>query len=72
MKKYGTETMAETMCRFLGVDPQGDKISSREYFKGNKVSFDRSVVGLQVDTDLCPFHSCYRLLLRPYSPIRVR
>lgn len=48
MKKYGTETMAETMCRFLGVDPQGDKISSREYFKGNKVSFDRSVVVKEV------------------------
>lgn len=44
MAKFGTSTMAETMCRFLGVDPQGDKISSREYFKGNKVSFDRSVV----------------------------
>lgn len=48
MKKYGTETMAETMCRFLGVDPKGDKISSREYFKGNKVSFDRSVVVKEV------------------------
>ena len=44
MAKFGTSTMAETMCRFLCVDPQGDKISSREYFKGNKVSFDRSVV----------------------------
>lgn len=44
MARFGTSTMAETMCRFLGVDPQGDKISSREYFKGNKVSFDRSVV----------------------------
>lgn len=44
MARLGTSTMAETMCRFLGVDPQGDKVSSREYFKGNKVSFDRSVV----------------------------
>ena len=44
MAKFGTSTMAETMCHFLCVDPQGDKISSREYFKGNKVSFDRSVV----------------------------
>lgn len=48
MAKFGTSTMAETMCRFLGVDPQGDKISSREYFKGNKVSFDRSVVVAEV------------------------
>ena len=48
MKKYGTETMAETMCRFLGVVPNGEKISSREYFKGNKVSFDRSVVVKEV------------------------
>ena len=44
MAKFGTTTMAETMCRFLGVDPTGEKISSREYFKGNKVSFDRCVV----------------------------
>ena len=44
MAKYGTTTMAETMCRFLGVDLCGEKISSREYFKGNGVSFDRRVV----------------------------
>jgi len=44
MAKYGTTTMAETMCRFLGVDPMASKSSSREYFKGNKVSFDRKVV----------------------------
>lgn len=48
MKKYGMETMAETMCRFLGVDPKGDRISSREYFKGCKVSFDRSIVVQEV------------------------
>ncbi len=48
MAKFGTSTMAETMCRFLGVDPHGDKISSREYFKGNKVSFDRNVVVKEV------------------------
>lgn len=48
MAKFGTSTMAETICRFLGVDPQGDKISAREYFKGNKVSFDRSVVVKEV------------------------
>ena len=44
MQRYGTDTMAETMCRFLGVDPRGKQVSSREYFKGNKVSFDRKVV----------------------------
>ena len=44
MQRFGTTTMAETVCRFLGVDPQGKLVSSREYFKGNKVSFDRKVV----------------------------
>ena len=48
MAKYGTTTMAETMCRFLGVDLGGEKISSREYFKGNGVSFDRAVVVKEV------------------------
>ena len=48
MAQYGTTTMAETMCRFLGVDPMGEKISSREYFKGNGVSFDRGVVVKEV------------------------
>ena len=48
MADYGTETMAETMCRFLGVDPEGDRLSSCEYFKGNKVSFDRNVVVREV------------------------
>ena len=44
MEKYGTSTMAETVCRYLGVDVNGYQISSREYFKGNNVSFDRKVV----------------------------
>ncbi|MBR1921197.1 MAG: hypothetical protein IJ829_04225 [Kiritimatiellae bacterium] len=48
MKRFGTSTMAETMCAFLGVDPEGEKIASRDYFKGSKVSFDRSVVVKEV------------------------
>lgn len=48
MADYGTQTMAETMCRFLGVDPAGERLSSREYFKGNKISFDRNVVVREV------------------------
>ncbi len=48
MADYGTQTMAETMCRFLGVNPEGKRLSSREYFKGNKISFDRSCVVKEV------------------------
>ena len=55
MRRYGTNSMAETMCRFLGVDPCGKQISSREYFKGNKVSFDRKLVVKEV-TRILQFH----------------
>ena len=48
MADYGTGTMAETMCRFLGVDPDGERLSSREYFKGNRISFDRRYVVKEV------------------------
>ena len=44
MAKYGTSTMAETMCRFMGVETQGERSSSMVYFKGLNVSFDRRVV----------------------------
>ncbi len=48
MADYDTQTMAETVCRFLGVDPAGERLSSREYFKGNKISFDRSCIVKEV------------------------
>ena len=44
MKKYGTGSMAETMCKYLDVDPCGDALSSMKRFKELGVSFDRSVV----------------------------
>lgn len=44
MKKHATSSMAETMCKELGVDPDGKTSSSMMYFKGLKVSFDRQVV----------------------------
>lgn len=44
MSSYGTDTMAETMCRYMKIDPQGKIFASRERFKGLGVSFDRTVV----------------------------
>ena len=49
MQKCGTQTMAETICRFLKVDPNGDVIASQEYFKGSGVSFPRSIVVNEVE-----------------------
>ncbi|MEM9399901.1 MAG: type II CRISPR RNA-guided endonuclease Cas9 [Verrucomicrobiota bacterium] len=48
MEKHQTQTMAETVCAFLGVDPKSDdpdqKKSSTQYFKGENVAFDRQIV----------------------------
>jgi len=44
MEKYGTGTVAETICAFLGLNPTGEKRSSRKYFKGQNVAFPRDVV----------------------------
>jgi len=52
MKKYGTESMAETMCKYMKVEPDGNVISSMTRFKGLGVSFDRSVVVKEVMTIL--------------------
>lgn len=49
MEKFGTATMAETMCHYLKVEPNGDVISSGEYFKGTGVSFPRSTVVAEVE-----------------------
>lgn len=45
MGEYGTATMAETVCAFLGVDPASEKSPALEgYFKGNDAAFPRRVV----------------------------
>ena len=44
MRKFGTSTMAETMCAFLDVDPAQEKSASTKRFKGLNLSFDRGIV----------------------------
>ena len=48
MEKLGTRSMAETMCRYLEVEPEGCIVSSMKRFKELGVSFDRSVVVAEV------------------------
>lgn len=44
MARYGKNTMAETFCVALGLDPFGEKRASRIYFKGNNAAFPRETV----------------------------
>jgi len=44
MKEYGVQTMAETFCRYLGIDPLGPKLSSTARFKGLNAAFPRELV----------------------------
>lgn len=48
MAQHGTQTMAETFCKVLGLDPLGDKQSSAENFKRLNAAFPRSVVEKEV------------------------
>ena len=48
MEEHGTDSMAETFCAVLGLDPLGEKKSSRIYFKGKSAAFPRSVVEAEV------------------------
>ncbi|MCX8108218.1 MAG: hypothetical protein N3G20_05370, partial [Verrucomicrobiae bacterium] len=48
MAKHGVRTMAETVCRELGVDPLGDRSSSKARFKGCNAAFPREVVESEV------------------------
>ncbi len=49
MADYGTSTMAETICAFLGIDPAGEEPSvPSRYFKGQNAAFRRSVVESEV------------------------
>lgn len=44
MTKYQTQSMAETICHALGLDPLGDKRSTTKYFKNNNAAFPRKIV----------------------------
>ncbi len=48
MTKHGKNTMAETICADLGIEPLGRKQSSTKYFKGNNAAFPRRVVVAEV------------------------
>lgn len=48
MERHGTDSMAETFCAELGLNPLGEKKSSRVYFKGNNAAFPRNVVEAEV------------------------
>lgn len=48
MQSHGTDTMAETFCKELGVDPEGEKSASQRRFKGLNAAFPRSVVENEV------------------------
>lgn len=46
--KHGTRTMAETLCAELGIDPKGEKASSRIRFKGLDAAFPREDVTAEI------------------------
>jgi CRISPR-associated endonuclease Csn1 len=48
MAQHGTQTMAETFCKVLGLDPLGDKQSSAENFKRLNAAFPRPIVEKEV------------------------
>lgn len=50
--KHGTRTMAETLCAELGIDPKGEKASSRIRFKGLDAAFPREDVTAEIRTIL--------------------
>lgn len=48
MKEHGTDTMAETICAILGIDPSGAKISSNLPYKTLNAAFPRKIVRNEV------------------------
>jgi CRISPR-associated endonuclease Csn1 len=48
MEKHGTVTMAETLCKALGLEPLGAKQSSKENFKRLNAAFPRPIVEKEV------------------------
>src|SRR6185437_720445 len=55
MEKYGTDTMAETLCKALGLEQLGDNHSSKENFKRLNAAFPREKVENEVRR-LLDFH----------------
>lgn len=48
MAQHGTQTMAETFCKVLGLEPLGEKESSEKNFKRLNAAFPRPVVENEV------------------------
>jgi hypothetical protein len=48
MAQHGTQTMAETFCKVLGLDPLGEKQSSAANFKRLNAAFPRLIVEKEV------------------------
>ncbi|MCG8603221.1 MAG: hypothetical protein MI807_23970 [Verrucomicrobiales bacterium] len=48
MEQHGTDSMAETVCAVLGVDPDGKKFSSSVAFKTRNAAFPREAVVREV------------------------
>jgi len=48
MRELHTQTMAETFCKHLGIQPLGDKSSSMTRFKGLNAAFPRRTVEAEV------------------------
>lgn len=48
MKALGKETMAETICAWLGLDPLGEKSASTESYKAKDAAFPRVIVQAEV------------------------
>lgn len=49
MRECGTDTMAETVCAFLNIDPAAPTPSTpRNYFKGKDAAFPRAIVEHEV------------------------
>lgn len=44
MRAHGKETMCETICAWLGIDPLGDKSASTESYKAKDAAFPRAIV----------------------------
>lgn len=48
MRAHGKETMAETICAWLGLDPLGEKSASAESYKDKACAFPRVTVQTEV------------------------
>jgi CRISPR-associated endonuclease Csn1 len=48
LQKHGVQTMAETFCKELGIDPLGQKSASTVRFKGLNAAFPREIVEEEV------------------------